>query len=102
MLLKTDSTKAQWKRVNTTAPMDNVKSLLIDHTKTNALAKELDILMVSWLTESNGFGNAHTVSCGCGSTLEMAWILKNLWNFWCVLLIFTSYVTGKLPTVGTI
>ena len=64
------------------------------------LGNKLEILIMSSLTQSNEFPNAETVSCGGVATLEMAWICKKISNFWRVVVIFTSYVLGKLIRVG--
>ena len=82
--------------VKTTAPMDNVKSLLINDPKMKALGNELEILIISKVTQSNGSWIAHTVSCGGVATLEMAWICKKILSFWRVLVILTSHVHRKL------
>ena len=82
--------------VKTTVPMDNVKFLLIHDQKRKAFGNELEILIINEVTKSNGFWNAHTVSCGGVSSLEMAWIFKKILTFWHVLVMFTSHVHGKL------
>ena len=79
--------------------MENVKSLLIKDPTTKALGNELEMLIISEPTQSNGFSNVHTVSCGGVGTLEMAWICKKTLTFWRVLVVFTSYVPGKLMRV---
>ena len=86
-------------RVKTTAPMDNVKSLLINDRKMKALGNELQILITTWATQSNGFWHAHTLSCRGVAALQIAWICKKLLTFWRVLVILTSYVPGKLTRV---
>ena len=42
-----------------------------------AFGNELEILILSELTESNGFWNPHAVLLGGVATLQMAWICKN-------------------------
>ena len=64
-----------------------------------AFGNELEILILSELTESNGFWNPHAVLLGGVATLQMAWICKKLLNFWSVLVIFTSDLIGKLICV---
>ena len=68
-------------RVKTTAPMDNVKPLLINDPKMKALGNDLEILIISYVTQWNGFWNAPTVSCGGVAILEMAWICKKNISF---------------------
>ena len=86
--------------VKTTVPMDNVKSLLIHDQKRKAFSNELEILIIYYVTKSNGLWNAHTVSSGGVSTLEIAWICKKILTFWRVLVIFTSHRHGKLIRVS--
>ena len=46
-LLTSDFTKADWKRLKTTEPMDNVKSHSINDGKFAALGNKLEILIIS-------------------------------------------------------